>query len=118
MNLEPGYYATLDPDDSAVTTCWRWSTNRGLRRWSGGATYGEATRPSRGRPHRPITIPVRLAYAAWFEQVLAAITADPAAARLRFAEITTCCLACGKKLTDPQSIAAGLGPDCRRESAA
>jgi hypothetical protein len=118
VTLDAGYYAVPDPDDPAVVTCWRWCDRLGLKRWSGGAAYGTPTRPSRGNPPRPITIPVRVLWVAWFKEVLAAVEADPESARARFATITGCCYVCSKKLWEPQSVALGIGPDCRRERAA
>lgn len=121
MTLDDGYYAVPDPDDPAVITCWRWSNHGrrgGLRRWSGGAAYGESTRPSRGNPPRPHSLAVKVAWRDWFGEILAEVQADPAAARARFAKITGRCCVCSKKLTDPQSVALGIGPDCIRRGVA
>lgn len=119
LDLPAGYYAVPDPDDPAVLTCWRWSTTgtaRGLRRFSGGAAYGEPTRPSRGSPHTN-TLLARLSYRDWLRVVLAAVRSDPEAAAVRFAETTGRCRCCGRRLTDPRSVSTlGIGPECRRES--
>lgn len=118
MNLEPGYYAVTDPDDPGVTTCWRRANGRGLRSWSGGAFHGTPTRLSRGNPPRPHTLAVRIVRLAWFKEVLAAIEADPAAARDLFSWVAGRCNVCSKKLTDPRSVSLGIGPECRKERAA
>lgn len=115
--ITAGYYATPDPDDPGVVTCWRYSTSgrkRGLRQWSGGAKYGTPTGPSRGRPSRPYTDAVRAAVQEWFNTILTEIRSDPAAAGRRFAEITGRCCICGRKLTDLRSVVEGIGPDCRK----
>lgn len=44
--------------------------------------------------------------------VLRKIEADPSEAAFTFAAETTRCFACGRRLTDPESIALGIGPDC------
>lgn len=115
MNLAEGYYAVPDPDDQAVITCWRWSSKRGLRRWTGGASYGTATTPSRGNPAPPHTTPVKAAWRDWFYEVLDAIKSDPHGAQARFGQITGRCYSCSKRLTDPESVSLGIGPDCRRQ---
>ncbi len=114
-DLAAGYYAATDPDDPGIVTCWRWSATgrrRGFQRWSGGALYGVPTRPSRGRPPRPWTDEVRRAGGAWLDDVFGTIRADPARAARLFASVTGSCYSCGRRLTDPQSVARGIGPDC------
>jgi hypothetical protein len=49
------------------------------------------------------------------EIVGAAIEADPVTAGARFALHHTLCFCCGKPLTEDQSKAYGIGPDCRRD---
>lgn len=44
-------------------------------------------------------------------QVLA-VAADPEAARLSYAHTTGRCWRCGRQLTHPVSVTAGLGPEC------
>jgi hypothetical protein len=44
--------------------------------------------------------------------VYAAITADPQAAAMRFADETTLCYRCGRRLTDAESRERGIGPVC------
>jgi hypothetical protein len=46
--------------------------------------------------------------------VIALIMADVAAARETFARETTRCYRCGRRLTDAESRARGIGPDCAR----
>ncbi len=52
------------------------------------------------------------------EQVAAlrTIEADPQAAREAYARETTRCWTCGRRLTDPESIAAGQGAECRAKA--
>lgn len=46
--------------------------------------------------------------------VIALIMADASAARETFARETTRCYRCGRRLTDEESRARGIGPDCAR----
>ena len=46
--------------------------------------------------------------------VIALIMADAQAARETFARETTHCYRCGRRLTDAESRARGIGPDCAR----
>lgn len=45
--------------------------------------------------------------------VASEIRQDPAAAALAFANHYVCCAVCGAELSDPVSVALGLGPVCR-----
>lgn len=45
-------------------------------------------------------------------QVLDAISVDPKAAAICFSKHFTVCAVCGSPLSDPESMAAGLGPVC------
>ena len=45
-------------------------------------------------------------------QALTAIVADPKAALVRYAELTSRCGVCGRKLEDEDSVARGIGPVC------
>lgn len=47
-----------------------------------------------------------------FRHVLDALLADPAAAAVEYGHRTGSCCICGRTLTDPESIAAGIGPIC------
>ena len=47
--------------------------------------------------------------------VLARIVADPLAAMKAYADITSECSICGRKLEDPLSVAIGIGPKCRNQ---
>jgi len=48
--------------------------------------------------------------------VYAAINSDVEAARKRFSDETVCCYACGRRLTDAESRALGIGPECRKRA--
>ncbi len=43
---------------------------------------------------------------------LAVIATDPAAAAVRYGKATGICSCCGRALTDPASVEAGIGPIC------
>lgn len=43
---------------------------------------------------------------------LVAIAADPLAAAVRYGKLTGRCACCGRELTDPESVARGIGPVC------
>lgn len=45
-------------------------------------------------------------------RALRAIEADPAQAQQTYARETTRCYTCGRRLTDPESMERGQGPDC------
>ena len=47
-------------------------------------------------------------------QPVADLAADPLGTALRYAQETGDCACCGRKLTDPKSVAAGIGPDCKK----
>lgn len=48
------------------------------------------------------------------QTVAEAIGADPEMAAARFARCFSSCCCCNKEMTDPYSIAYGVGPECRR----
>ena len=48
------------------------------------------------------------------QAVLDAIACNPATAQEAFAQATGQCATCGRHLTDARSLAAGVGPVCRR----
>lgn len=43
---------------------------------------------------------------------LLAVAADPRAAAVRYGRLTGHCACCGRELTDPESVARGVGPIC------
>lgn len=45
-------------------------------------------------------------------RALRLIEADPETARMTYARETTRCFTCGRRLTDPESMERGQGPDC------
>lgn len=45
-------------------------------------------------------------------RALRLIEADPATAQMTYARETTRCYTCGRRLTDPESMERGQGPDC------
>lgn len=55
-------------------------------------------------------IPQRLPESA--REVLLSAAGDPLAAAVRFGRVTGSCSCCGRTLTDPDSIARGIGPIC------
>lgn len=55
-------------------------------------------------------IPQRLPESA--REVLLSAAADPLSAAVRFGRVTGSCSCCGRTLTDPDSIARGIGPIC------
>lgn len=121
--LPAGYYAVPDPDDPNVITYWRVTRPRGrgptrLIPWPAGAHYGpprprRADAPQQADQLREYLFVYRDRLTRHRDQVTAAITANPAAAAKRFADLTTRCHSCGRPLTDPASKTYGLGPDCR-----
>ena len=49
------------------------------------------------------------------ESLLAELEASPVAAAIKYGKLPGRCCSCGLDLTDPQSIAAGIGPICARK---
>jgi len=45
-------------------------------------------------------------------EALKAIAANPKEMAVKYGRITSSCSCCGRELTDPNSIAAGIGPIC------
>ncbi|RPK76378.1 hypothetical protein EES45_23080 [Streptomyces sp. ADI97-07] len=116
-DLRNGYYATLDPADPATMTYWR-VRNSAATPWPAKAWYGPA-RPL--RRDAPADADARIAwlrlwqtgYREWLHTVLDTLDQDPAAARRRFADLSTRCCLCGRALHDDRSKVLGVGPDCR-----
>lgn len=108
--IPDGYYAVADPDNPDVMVCQR----RHSRPKPSVKTtlHGEQRSASRCRSKEPNE---RIA---WWDDVFAAIEADPQAAMKRFADFTGRCCICGRKLTDPRSKLDGMGPECRKGGAA
>lgn len=95
-------------------------------------TYVRVDRPDRGRwegyifvkrqPYGPDTDGVRFALLnpaaatakvdEGFRGLLDALLADPKAAAVEYGHRTGSCCVCGRTLTDPESVAAGIGPVC------
>lgn len=98
LDLEPGYYALTDPYDPGIVLAIRIraASQRPVFTQYGKCTEGVSRK--RGQD--------------WFALVFAAIARDTAATRALFVEITGKCYVCGRKLTDPNSKARGIGPDC------
>lgn len=119
--IPDGYYAVPDPDQPDTMTYWRSRyADHAFTAWPAKATYGPlAYRKDRPKDHAAAVDWMRAhneRRRAWHERVLAAIGDDPATAAARFAELTTRCLCCGRKLTDAKSKLLGIGPDCRRSA--
>ncbi|MFE4691232.1 DUF6011 domain-containing protein [Streptomyces sp. NPDC056749] len=116
-NLPNGYYAAIDPADPSTVTYWR--SHAGIVSvWPKHAWYGPA-RPL--KRNAPADADERIAwlrkwqagYTAWLRTVHAVIDQNPAAARRKFAELSTRCCVCGRPLHDDRSKVLGVGPDCR-----
>lgn len=96
--LSEGYYAIVDPRDADRMTYWRRKTGRG-------------NRPELVSWPLNVDQTVRVGYTM---QITAAISADPVAAGKRFAELTTRCCMCSRRLRDEKSKVSGIGPECRK----
>lgn len=120
--IPDGYYAVADPDHPGTITYWRMHQHpkrgRVLDPWPAKKVYGPTVR----RSDVPKRMPERGAFldaywsrlGSWRWKVRKAIMRDPEVARLRFAEFSTRCGYCARKLTDERSKVLGLGPECRR----
>lgn len=97
-NLPDGYFAVLHPrDPDRMTYWWRRSGRNGRPEFLAWPLKTDVT-----------------ALAGCTCQIVAAIAADPVAAGKRFAEFTTRCCMCGRRLRDAKSKASGIGPECRK----
>jgi len=105
MSVIPdGYYAVADPDNPDVVVCQR---RRSKPKPSVKTTlHGELGPASRCRSKNTAE---RLA---WWNELVAAIEADPRGAMKRFADFTGKCCICGRKLTVAASKFNGIGPEC------
>lgn len=120
MQLPLGYYAVIDPDHPDVITCWRRATKprkpsyQTFGPWRRGVRYGPAAR----REDIPADPAKRAEFAAacndWGQRVIAAIVADPEAARRLFASFTTRCCSCGRPVSAAESKLYAYGPECRK----
>lgn len=97
--VEPGYYATGEPDATRF-----YKVDHGTGRWDG---YTFVSQVIGGQPDAP----VKGNRAA---TVLAAIAEDPLEASTRYGREIGRCGVCNRTLTDPESRAAGIGPVCRQ----
>ncbi|BCJ65133.1 DUF6011 domain-containing protein [Polymorphospora rubra] len=114
------YYAVPDPADPTAMTYWR-TGRRGLAMWPPKARYGPLLFAADVPPGlkgldreafiRNWAATVRTP---WQEAVNAAIEIDPDGCAAMFAVFMTRCCYCGRRLTDPESKAYGIGPECRR----
>lgn len=118
-DLAKGYYATPDPNNPDQMTYWRVRGGR-LTKWPTKAAWGPILRRSDvpkelvGEDRNAwIRAWVEANATQWYDAIRAALAADPIGCALRFAELTTRCLNCGRKLTDPASKVYGIGPECR-----
>ncbi len=87
--IPDGYYALHDADAPGQLAYWRASGGR-IRAWK---TSLRAMSDQEARD---------------------AIAEDPDACRQRFSRRSGRCWMCGHRITDPESAADGLGPDCRQ----
>lgn len=97
--VRPGRYA-LDTDEGVKF--YIVDHGREGTRWEGyvfvNVQAGDERYPVRNRQQRA--------------SILAAIGRDPKAASIRYGREIGCCGVCGRTLTNPESIAAGIGPVC------
>lgn len=80
------------------TPGFTWVRKAFKSRWNEEAAYGKST-PTTG-------------YVGAMVAELKVILADPQGAGIWFGRLSGCCCICNKPLTDPKSIAAGIGPVC------
>ena len=111
-DLPVGYYAVPDPDAPQIlVVVWR-----GVQRKTERPKVTVKRRAPKDLLYAPqsrATSRDRVAKAAWWSEVSAAILADPDEARRTYSRITVKCWVCGHRLTDPESKRLGIGPDCR-----
>ncbi|MER5675799.1 DUF6011 domain-containing protein [Streptomyces sp. NPDC002238] len=115
--LPNGYYAAIDPTNPDTVTYWR-SRAGIVSVWPKNARYGPARPLKRDAPSDRDELIAWLekwnaGYVKWLQAVHAVIDQDPAAARRKFAELSTRCCVCGRPLRDDRSKVLGVGPDCR-----
>ena len=94
--VEPGYYAL---EYQGVLRFYRIAEGKG--RWEGRTFVNRFRSDDLGRVGRDEAREVR-----------AAIAADPLGTGMRFAAELTRCRVCARMLTDAESRARGIGPDC------
>lgn len=125
FNLPEGHFAIRDPHDPRLVSYWRYRATR--RRVQ--PVFGPWPAKARTGPRLlAADVPAALKGDArrdwirkWFADnaapyraaVIAALEADPHAAAMRFAELTSRCCVCGRNLTEPLSKSCGIGPECR-----
>jgi len=106
-DLVPGYYAVPGGDTRLKLAI---SHGKAGGKWEGwsfvkdGAEYGSGERYGMQRPGQ--------AYRGKVEDALRTIVADPKAAMVAYGKLVGRCGACGAKLEDESSVAAGIGPIC------
>lgn len=117
--IAEGHYAIEDPFDPQRHTTWRVKDGK-FEAWPTRVRVGPITAVRWADCPRYGSDRERFIRAAWARQheyhadVKAAIKADPEAASARFSVQTVCCCVCNRKLTDPESVGYGIGPECRR----
>lgn len=103
--LVAGYYAVPGGD-----TRLKLAISHGKNKWNGytfvkdAAEYGQQERYGMQRPGQ--------SYRGKVEDALRTILADPKAAMAAYGKLVGRCGACGRKLEDEASVAAGIGPIC------
>lgn len=111
------YFAALDPMDPSLMTYWR-RTLRGEIVPLESTGYRKSILRSEV-PHRRGS-PEQKAWLADYwtrvraarQEIISTILADEVVAAARFATAWTACCCCRRPLTDPQSRAMGIGPEC------
>jgi hypothetical protein len=118
-DIAEGHYAIRDPLDPARVTTWR-VKNRKFEAWPSRTRVGPIATlrredvPRYGRERDQLLRDIWDRQHTYYRNVKAVIKADPAAAAARFSHQTACCCVCNRRLTDPESVSYGIGPECRR----
>jgi hypothetical protein len=102
-----GYYAVPDGDTRLKICVRHKGKNSSMVGWifvDDGAAYG--SRQTYGKQAPGGT------YAGKIQDQLRAILANPLEAQIAYGKLTETCGYCGRKLEDPESVAAGIGPIC------
>lgn len=127
MTAAAGYYAVPDPDQPAQQmTYWHLHVLHlgapvmNVAPWPPRARYGPVLLRKDVPKDREGRIAALRAYdrvlTAWNIRLRTALAADPAAAAARFAELSTRCFCCARKLRSDRWKVLGIGPECFQSS--
>jgi len=124
--MKARYFAVPDPLKPGALSLWRVRSNGPIDRSSSIEPWPASAKKTWGIVRRA-DVPADVlndsgALNKWLDEVetnalqtvAATINADPEAAAQAFAKRAVRCFCCARPLTDAQSKAHGLGPDCRR----